>query len=298
MTSTKSCRADRQQLAAGYRHCARLTWRHGTTYYWGAALLSRPARRHVYAIYALCRIADDLVDVSGAAPAQIEARLGALAEDLYASVAGVPPSGPTMAAIANTVATLGLPREKFERFFTAMFADLEVGRYETWADLCGYMDGSAAVIGELMLPVLRPRSESAFGPARDLGVAFQLTNFLRDVAEDLDRGRIYLPQEDLRRFGVDVGAREVTASWRELMAFEIARNRALYARADAGIALLPTDSARCVRSARLLYSAILTRIERADFDVFSDRVRVPTWRKAAVALSARTGVGDPAALAG
>src|SRR3954449_13161713 len=115
------------------------------------------------------------------------------------------------------------------------------------------MDGSAAGIGEMMLPVLRPLSADGPAPARPLGLAFQLTNFLRDVGEDLDRGRVYVPQEDLRRFGADPHVRRVTPEWRELMRFEIDRNRALYRQADRGIPLLPPSSARCVSAACTLY---------------------------------------------
>jgi len=114
-------------------------------------------------------------------------------------------------------------------------------------------------------------------------LAFQLTNFLRDVAEDLDRGRIYMPQDDLRLFDVDLESRAPTQQWRAFMAYEIERNRALYAFADTGIAMLPPRSARCVGTARVLYSQILDQIERSGHDVFSARARVPTWRKAATA---------------
>jgi phytoene synthase len=164
-----------------------------------------------------------------------------------------------------------------------MAMDLTVTGYETWDDLCGYMDGSAAVIGEMMLPILDGRDPRALSPARDLGLAFQLTNFLRDVGEDLDRGRVYLPAEDLRRFGADVTARRVTPAWRELMRFEIDRARQLYASADVGIALLPPWSARAIRTARVLYARILDEIEAQDHDVFSRRARVPTMRKLTVA---------------
>jgi phytoene synthase len=183
----------------------------------------------------------------------------------------------------HTVVTCGIEPECFERFFGAMRMDLTVTSYRTWRDLCGYMEGSAAVIGEMMLPVLEPTSPEATAPARSLGLAFQLTNFLRDVGEDLDRGRVYMPQEDLDRFGADVTLRRATPEWKAFLAYEIERNRALYAFADTGIALLPPRSARCVGTARVLYSRILDRIEAADYDVFSTRARVPTWRKAATA---------------
>ncbi len=135
----------------------------------------------------------------------------------------------------------------------------------------------------MMLPILEPRDPAAAAPhARDLGDAFQLTNFLRDVGEDLDRGRVYLPQEDLRRYGADPALRRATPEWCELMRFEIARCRRLYVSADIGIGLLPDRSATCVRTARLLYSQILEVIEAQDYDVFTKRARVPTWQKAAM----------------
>ena len=166
-----------------------------------------------------------------------------------------------------------------------MTMDLTVTRYDTYADLQVYMDGSAAVIGEMMLPILEPRGPDATVPARQLGDAFQLTNFLRDVGEDLDRGRVYLPQEDLRRFGVDPAERRVDDAWVALMRFEIERTRRLYASTDRGLRLLPPRSARCIRSARVLYGEILDQIEARGYDVFTGRARVPAWRKAGVVAS-------------
>ena len=129
----------------------------------------------------------------------------------------------------------------------------------------------------------RPFSQAAKAPARSLGLAFQLTNFIRDIDEDLDRGRVYLPQDDLRLFDVDLGQRRVTPEWRAFLAYEIERNRALYSFADTGIAMLPPRSARCVGTARVLYAGILDQIENNGYDVFSERARVPTPRKAATA---------------
>jgi 15-cis-phytoene synthase len=302
-------------LTEGYRRCAKLTWRYGTTYFWGAALLPKPQRKHVHAIYALCRRADDIVDLPNehlaltSDPNPItneldaihderdptppdtdtesvqdrESRLNAFVADFRTNLAQGDSSDPVMAAVVHTVTTCNIEPECFERFFAAMAMDLNTTSYQTWEDLREYMEGSAAVIGEMMLPVLEPTDAAAKAPARSLGLAFQLTNFLRDVAEDLDRGRVYLPQDDLRLFNVDLERREVTPQWRAFMAYEIERNRALYSFADTGIAMLGPRSARCVGTARVLYAQILDQIERKGYDVFSGRAWVPTWRKAATA---------------
>jgi phytoene synthase len=275
------------KLATGYRECARLTREFGTTYFWGAALLPKARRKHVYAVYALCRLADDIVDdqesLRTSTPVQTAARLEAFAQSFRSSLASGDSDDPVMAAVVNTVTQADIDPECFDRFFGAMAMDLTTTTYESWEDLLGYMEGSAAVIGEMMLPVLEPMSAAAREPARALGLAFQLTNFLRDIDEDLDRGRVYVPQEDLRRFGVDIQARTVDDAWRAMLGYQIARNRGLYWVADTGIPLLPVASARCVGTARVLYAQILDRIEAADYDVFSGRVRVPTWRKAVTA---------------
>ncbi len=276
------------ELEAGYAECARLTRAYGTTYYWGTALLPVPQRRHVYAVYALCRLADDIVDAEGATTGDVAATAAALAgfrARFDAALSGDPPDA-VLAAIAHTVRETGIDTECFDRFFGAMAMDLSLTCYATWDDLCGYMEGSAAVIGEMMLPVLQPLTPDALEPARALGFAFQLTNFLRDVGEDLDRGRVYLPAADLARFGADPWRRTVDQSWRDAMAFEIARNRELYALARTGLAMLPPASARCVGTALDLYAQILERIEARDYDVFSGRARVPTWRKAVTAAGA------------
>jgi 15-cis-phytoene synthase len=348
-------------LIEGYRHCARLTWRYGTTYFWGAALLPKSQRKDVHAVYALCRLADDIVDLpndqqpSSTEPedmpsepenlppgpeklrpepvegqergastssartsedsipkepdptlpdedlvepvdedAAVSARLKDFAQSFRTSLAAGGSTDPVMAAVVHTVITRRIDPECFDRFFDAMAMDLTTSTYQTWEDLRTYMEGSAAVIGEMMLPVLEPLSPEAKAPARSLGLAFQLTNFLRDVAEDLDRGRVYVPQEDLRLFDVDLERRQVTPEWRAFMAYEIERNRALYSFADTGIAMLPPRSARCVGTARVLYAQILDQIVRNGYDVFSDRARVPTWRKAAT--SARMMVTGPRTL--
>jgi phytoene/squalene synthetase len=280
------------RLEEGYRRCASLARRHGKTYYWGSRLLPPDARRHVHAVYAVARLADDIVDLAGPRPgAETAAALRAFEQRFRAALADGDATDPVLAAVAHTVRECRIDEACFDRFFAAMRSDLSTRSYETWEDLLAYMDGSAAVIGEMMLPVLRPVTEAS-APARSLGLAFQLTNFLRDVAEDLDRGRVYLPQEDLRRFGADPWRRTVTPEWRALMAFEIARNRRLYRDADAGLPALPAPSRRCVATARVLYARILERIEAVDYDVFTARARVGTASKALLAAR-MAAVEDP-----
>lgn len=279
-------------LEQSYARCRALNKRHGTTYYWSTYALPRVKRHHVHALYGFCRHADDIVDDLGDTPVDVRAKaLADFGDRLFADLEAGDSDDLVLKAVVHTIRAFRIPPGCFERFLRSMTMDLTVASYGTWDDLRGYMDGSAAVIGEMMLPILEPVSPDARPHARDLGDAFQLTNFLRDVAEDLDRGRLYLPQEDVHRFGAEgaLASRRVTPGFVDLMRFEVDRCRRLYASADLGLAMLPPSSARCVGAARVLYSRILDRIEAAGFDVFSSRARVPTWQKATTV--ARVAVG-------
>ena len=273
-------------LEASYENCRRLNKRHGTTYYWSTTLLPRVKRHHVHALYGLCRYADDIVDDLGPVPlAERERALADFGAAFFAGMAAGRSDHPVLKAVVHTVRAFDIDPDCVRRFLRSMTMDLSVEAYETFDDLLDYMDGSAAVIGEMMLPILEPLDQAAFGHARDLGIAFQLSNFWRDVGEDLDRRRVYVPQEDVRKFGADaaLSQRRVTPEWVELMRFEIDRTRSYYASGDLGIPMLPPVGARCIAGARSLYSGILERIEAAGYDVFTSRVRVPTWQKLAVA---------------
>lgn len=268
-------------MAQSYALCKDFNKRHGTTYYWSTKVLPADKRPHVHALYGFCRYADDIVDDLGPVPvAQREAALVSFGERFFRDLAAGASTDPVLMAVVDTVRKFPIDPECFRRFLRSMTMDLTVEKYETWDDLLQYMDGSAAVIGEMMLPILEPHDAAAFGHARDLGNAFQLTNFLRDVNEDLDRGRVYIPQEDVRRYGVDLSKRKCTPEFVELMKFQIARCRTLYVSADDGIAMLPNRSARCIRAARVLYSRILDRIEQQHYDVFAKRASVSTLQKA------------------
>ena len=198
-----------------------------------------------------------------------------------------------LAALADTARRYDIDRRHFTDFMVSMRMDTTVTEYATFDDLGVYVHGSAAVIGLQMLPILGtrvPRAE-AEPPAAALGVAFQLTNFLRDVGEDLDRGRVYLPTGELAAFGVD---RELL-TWcrrtrrsdprvRRALAHLVAHTRGIYRRAQPGIAMLEPVSRACVGCAFTLYEGILDEIEKVDFDVLHRRVAVPNRRRAAVAL--------------
>ena len=271
-------------LAASYEECKRLNRKHGTTYFWSTLVLPKAKQPYVHALYGFCRYADEIVDdlSSTATIDEKDAQLASFGDQFFRDLSRGQSDHLVLAAVVDTVKHNDIDPECFRRFLRSMTMDLSVEKYDTYADLEHYMDGSAAVIGEMMLPVLEPVSPEALGHARDLGNAFQLTNFLRDINEDLDRNRQYIPQEDLQQFGVDLAQRRCTPAFVDLMKFEIERCNELYRSADIGLSMLPPVSRRCITSARVLYSGILDKITEANYDVFAARVSVPTWRKLAL----------------
>ncbi|MFB9234861.1 phytoene/squalene synthase family protein [Plantactinospora siamensis] len=294
-------------LGAAYQRCRELHRRHGRTYYLATRLLPGWKRRHVHALYGFTRYADEIVDRTEDLPsAERAARLSAWSERFLAGLHGAPVDDPLLPAVLHTIAVFDLDRADFSAFLRSMAMDLTVGSYPRYDDVLDYMEGSAAVIGTMMLPILGSADPAAARePARQLGFAFQLTNFIRDVAEDLERGRTYLPDEDLDRFGVrrdDLveAARRgaATPPIRQLIEYEVTRAQAHYAAAAPGILLLEPASQACMRTAYALYGGILDEIAAAGFDVFARRAVVPNRRRMAVAagsLLARTGapVGLP-----
>ncbi|HET6503324.1 MAG TPA: phytoene/squalene synthase family protein [Amycolatopsis sp.] len=279
------------ELAAAYRVCRRINARHGKTFFLATRLLPARARAATHALYGFARLADDLVD-SPAPDSDPAAALDVLERRLDKLFAGDPQHEPVFLALADTVRRYGIDRALFEAFLRSMRMDLTVTEYATFADLAEYTYGSAGVIGLQMLPVLGtvgPAAEAEPG-ARALGEAFQLTNFLRDIGEDLDRGRIYLPVTELAAFGVDRellvwcrSRRRTDPRVRAALAAAVARTHAVYRRAEHGIALLSKDSRPCVATASVLYREILDKIVERDYDVLTHRVRVGAARKLVVA---------------
>ncbi|MEZ0077493.1 phytoene/squalene synthase family protein [Planotetraspora sp. GP83] len=280
-------RAAAMTLTASYERCRKLHARYGRSYYLATLLLPAWKRPHVHALYGFARYADEIVDSFHMIDDRAAA-LDALSSRLIASLTGDPVDDPVLPAFTHTVRSFAIDLEDIDAFLASMRADLTVSRYATYDDLLGYMKGSAAAIGTMMLPVLEPRrgaADRAREPARQLGLAFQLTNFLRDVREDLARGRIYLPLADLDKFGVseaDLRRPRATRAVRELLAFEAGRARDHYAEALQGIELLAPSSRPCVQAAYELYSGILDEIEAAGYDVLARRARVPRRRRLAI----------------
>jgi 15-cis-phytoene synthase len=277
-------------LAAAYRACRRINARHGRTYFLATRLLPADRRPAVHALYAFARLADEIVDNSTGDRAR---ELADFEAEVLAALGGGVPGEPVLVALADTVARYGIEPVLFAEFLDSMRMDLTVTGYATFAELAGYVHGSAGVIGLQLLPVL-----GTVGPAADaapyaaaLGEAFQLTNFLRDVGEDLDRGRLYLPADELAAFGVDrerlrhahrTGRPD--PALRRALAHLVAYNHAVYRRAEPGIALLRRESRPCVRTAFVLYRGILDEIEASDYAVLGHRVAVPARRKLGVAV--------------
>ena len=271
-------------LAASYEACRRLHAEHGRSYYLATRLLPGPTRPSVHALYGFARAADEVVD--GANSLSLLEKSAGLTR-LGAAVRDGDPTVDVAPAVHDTVTRHEIPLSTVDEFLASMRADLTVTRYPTYDDLLGYAHGSAAVVGLQLTHVFGTvvPVELASPYAIDLGLAMQLTNMLRDVREDLDRGRVYLPLEDLDRFGVTLEQLRdgvVDDRFRALMGFEVERARALYRTAAQGIRLLAPSARPAVEAALSLYGGILGAIERSGYRVLDRRVSVSPARRAAL----------------
>ena len=270
-------------LSTSFANCRKVSARHGRTYYLATLLLPAWKRPYVHALYAFARCADELVDNPVADPARA---LAAWRAESLAELAEGRSEHPVRRAVVETARRWAIPTEDFATFLDAMAMDLTVTSYATYDDLRTYMHGSAAVVGRWMVPILGPLDPTAYAYAEDLGTGFQLANFVRDVGEDLRRGRVYLPAEDLAHFGVtraDLASGVADGRVRRLLAYEVARAREVLRAAEPGIRLLDPTSRDCVRVALTLYGGILDEVARADYDVLDRRVSVGLARRASVA---------------
>jgi phytoene synthase len=278
-------------LRASYSECKRLNSLHGKTYYLATLLLPKEKRPFVHALYGFARYADEIVDdlASTLSPQEKADALHKWSSGVLKDLETGKSSDAVGAALVDTVTRFKIPHQHFVDFLHSMEMDLTVGTYATFKDLSEYVYGSAAVIGLQMVPILGPLSPEAYAPAEKLGVAFQLANFIRDVGEDLDRGRIYLPLDELAADRVDeemLYARKLTPEIVRALKFQIARVRELQREADPGIDLLHPTSRPCIRAASELYCGIVDEVEAIGYDIFNKRAKTSTARRIRVASKA------------
>jgi phytoene synthase len=275
-------------LTQSYEECKRLNALHGKTYYLATLLLPAKKRPPVHALYGFARYADEIVDdlESTLSDEEKAHELRTWGSGVLADLRLGESNDLIGRALVDTVKTYSIPLEYFEAFMKSMEMDLTVTRYNNYDELMTYVYGSAVVIGLEMLPILGYSDPRAIEAATALGTAFQLANFIRDIGEDIDRGRIYMPLDELARFGVSeemLLRRELTPEIIEAIKFQIARVRDLQATADAGIHYLDPISRPCIRAASELYCGIVDEIEANGYDIFNKRATTSSWRRLRVA---------------
>ena len=280
------------RLRASYTECKRLNSLHGKTYYLATLLLPKEKRPFVHALYGFARYADEIVDDLNSTLTD-EEKAAALISwgdqvllDLRAGIS----QDPIAAALVDTALKFNIPISYFEAFLHSMKMDLTITEYQTYEDLYEYVYGSAAVIGLQMVHVLGTVSPSDLNEAKiaaeKLGIAFQLANFIRDVGEDLDRGRVYLPVSELQAYGVTRSMLEdkvLTPQIRNALKEQILRVRKLQEESDSGIKLLTPGSRECILAASELYCGIVDEVEKIDYEIFSKRAKTSTLRRLKVA---------------
>ena len=278
-------------LRTSYAECKRLNALHGKTYFLATLLLPKAKRPFVHALYGFARYADEIVDdlASTLTVKEKAKELNTWGSKVLLDLKKGKSQDAVGRALIDTVTRFDIPHEYFEAFLHSMEMDLTVQEYQTYEDLMEYVYGSAAVIGLQMVPILGPLHTDAFESAKTLGIAFQLANFIRDVGEDLDRSRVYLPKKELQEFGVDrkmLEARVLTPEIVEALKFQIARVKQLQEQAAPGIQLLEPSSRPCIQAASTLYCGIVEEVEKINYDIFNKRAKTSTARRLRVASSA------------
>jgi len=273
-------------IADDYRHCEEVTRRSSSNFYYAFLLLPPEKRRALCAVYAFCRFVDDIADQGASrAPARLLERWREELDEVFAGT----PRHPISRALADTVRRFPLRKEHFVDLIAGVEADLSGAHYESWDDLRTYCYRVAGTVGLLCIEIFGYQNPSARQYAVDLGIAFQLTNILRDVREDAERGRVYLPASDLHQFGCqreDLLTGDYSPKVAALLAFECGRARAYYLRAHAALAPEDRASLAPAEAMRAIYQRLLNRIEQRNFDVFHGRITLPRYEKMTLALAA------------
>jgi phytoene synthase len=271
-----------------YRYCVRVARSRAKNFYYSFILLSAQQRKAMCAIYAFMRYCDDLSDEPGATRAPMERWRAELEEALEGRFS----NHPVWPAFHHTVRRFGIPHEYFRQMIDGVTSDLEPRRFETFDDLYRYCYQVASVVGLTIIHIFGFDTRSALPLAEKCGVAFQLTNILRDVREDAGLGRIYFPMEDLQRFGVteeNLRSGQRTPEFLKLMRFEAARARAYYTESAPLLELIHPRSRSSLWALITIYSSLLERIEAANYDVFTRRVRLSLFEKSCIVLRAMVG---------
>jgi 15-cis-phytoene synthase len=273
--------------AADYAECERLHKAYGSTYYYATRWFPREVRPKVHALYGFVRVPDEWVD-NPEPGSDVRGKLQDFRRQLVDGYQGITPTEPCLRAFCDTALESNIPISEPLCFLDAMEQDIDKLRYKTYTELEEYMRGSAAAVGVMMCYILGASNDpKVVNPAVKLGEAMQMTNFLRDVGEDTERKRIYLPQDDMARFGITdeiVFARSKSDAFVDLLKFEIQRTRQLYRAAEAGLPNLPVKARKPVRLALELYEMILDKVEKSDYDVLQTRARTTKHEKLWVAI--------------
>jgi phytoene synthase len=273
----RQANSDAALLKIAYSHCRELTAIHSRSFYLASSLLPAAKRQAVWALYAFCRISDDIVDQPGH---NVHLALANWRRRMLASTP--PPDDRVAIAWADTQARYHIPLRYAEQLIEGVAADLQRTRYPTFAELATYAYGVASTVGLMSMHIIGFSGPEAIPYAIKLGVALQVTNILRDIAEDWRAGRVYLPQEELAAFNLteaDLATSQVNERWRAFMRFQIARNRRLYQEAWPGITMLHPEGRLAIAAAARFYEGILEAIENRDYNVFGGRAQVDTWGK-------------------
>lgn len=282
-------------LRDSYLECRRLNAEHGKTYFLATRLLPLAKRPYVHALYGFARYADEIVDDldSTLTPEEKRTWLTSWSTGILDDIREGRSNDAIGMALIDTINRWQIPHHYFEAFLHSMAMDLTIAEYASYEALSEYVYGSAAVIGLEMvhtLGVTKPHLlEETLVGAKKLGIAFQLANFIRDVGEDLERGRIYLPLDELQQFGIDkerLQSRRVDREFKDALAFQINRVRVLQREAEATIANLTPESHGCIKAASELYCGIVDEVEKIDYQVFTKRAKTSTYRRLKVAFPA------------
>lgn len=268
---------DSSTLAHAYAYCESVTASHSRSFHLASGLLPLEKRRAARALYAFCRITDDIIDGGGD---DREEQLDIWCQHVLTN--DPPSDDPVALAWTDARQRYAVPVRYAEQLIEGVMRDLTQNRYDTFEELTAYCYGVASTVGLMSMHIIGYSGKEALPYAIKLGVALQLTNILRDVGDDWRMGRLYLPQEDLLYFGIteeDLERGKVTDKWRALMRFQIERNRSLYQEAMPGIRMLDQNGRFAIAAASELYQGILNDIEAHDYDVFNRRAFVNTWGK-------------------